>query len=134
MVAQGRVPYHEHDDSDVREALAVALGERAKQNRRTQRNNRIAQLLAYLLLFVVFGYVFQTQANTTDRLCEGATENRVALRQLVNGVGDLGRGLVLGPRHQDDDYVSPEQQIALAQIEAFRTGQLETLELPICER
>jgi hypothetical protein len=48
MVDQGRVPYHEHDDTDVREALATALGE---------RNRHLYQrLLVMFALVVLIGY------------------------------------------------------------------------------
>jgi hypothetical protein len=123
VVQQGRVPYHEHDDSDIRLALAHALGE---QRSKRWRN----RLLAYLFVVAVIAGVFWQQDRTTDRLCIGAAENRVAIRGVVEGVGDLGRELILAGATQPS---TPEQGAALNRVDQFVDTELKRLELPICE-
>lgn len=122
MVDLGKVPYHEHDDSDIREALANALNE----NRSNRWRKRVA---AYLFMVVVVGFLFWQNDRTTDNLCTGATENREAIRAVVQGVGNLGRGLILDGAAQPS---TPEQGTALLRIDRFEDEQLQALELPVC--
>lgn len=136
MVEEGRVPYHEHDDSDIREALALALEHLAdseESDRKERRLTRWLQTGAYVLIVAVGVLTLAQIGRTSDQLCQGATENRAALRSVVAGVSDLGASLILGDS-APSDYIDPQQAAALARVEDFKKKQLKTLELPICER
>lgn len=133
MVEQGRVPYHEHNDSDIRDALAVALEEKDARDAREQRITWWAQFAAYVLIVAVALFGSYRQGQLSDELCVGATENRKALRAIVVGIGNLGEQLVIGDAAAGD-FLTPQQTEALERIDNFQTEQLKTLELPICER
>lgn len=130
---EGEVPYHEHDDQDIRLALAQALHEADTEADKRAKRTFIAQLLAYVLIVGVAVFVSWRQEGLSDDLCTGAAENREALRAIVVGVGDLGEALIIGDA-AGDDYISPQQAEALTRINEFEKQQLKTLELPICER
>jgi hypothetical protein len=88
-------------------------------------------LAAYVLIILITGIGFWRLGQQQSDLCNGAAENREALRSVVNATADLGRGLILGDPQEHPD--NPTEGAAINRVEDFRKAQLEDLELPICE-
>lgn len=95
-----------------------------EQNLRVRHQIWTAQLLAYVLILVTAIWGFYAIGRQTDRLCDNALANRVAVRQLTSAIANLGRQLVVGDA---GSAVTPEQVASLQEFREFKRRTLAKL-------
>lgn len=98
---------------------------------KTKAHRRIAywQLAAYLLIFRVSLLGWWQIEQEADARCDAGEANRTALRNLITGVGELGKELVTNGQNP----TTPEQDAALKQFDEFEKDQLALIDGPVCQ-